>query len=162
MPAEWEPAPDRGLGPLMTHGWATQPRWSAAKVRRTWGQYSSPSVSTHLSHTRNINLSWIKYERLYFYKEVYSFVHWSTSLCLIMFRIYLYMYTRVYILCSCMWLFNIWKKSCFILSDRSGFHMIGSLLIAALAFIKCILTLLSVNEMLLPKYMNLLTNFRGP
>ena len=23
----WEPAADRGLGPSVTHGWATQPRW---------------------------------------------------------------------------------------------------------------------------------------
>ena len=61
--------------------------------RRTWGQYSSlfPSPA-HLSHTRNITLSRIKRERLYFYKIVYSFVHWSSSLCLIMFRIYLYIY----------------------------------------------------------------------
>ena len=65
-------------------------------VRRTWGQYSSLSPSpTHLSHITNITLSRIKCERLYFYKEVYSFVHWSSSSCLIMFRIYLYMYVAI-------------------------------------------------------------------
>ena len=51
----------------------------------------SPST-THLSRTRNITLSRIKCERYIFYKEVCLFVHWSSSLCLIMFRIYLYMY----------------------------------------------------------------------
>ena len=39
-----------------------------------------------------------------------------------------------------------WKKSHFILSDRSDFSM---------------LTSLSVDEMLLPRYVNLSTNFRG-
>ena len=41
MPAEWEPAPDRGLGPSVTHGWVAQPRWgrSAAMVRRTLDHY---------------------------------------------------------------------------------------------------------------------------
>ena len=36
MPAEWEQAPDRGLGPSTTHSWAAQPRWgrSAAIVAR--------------------------------------------------------------------------------------------------------------------------------
>ena len=67
--------------------------------RRILGQYSSLRPSpTHLSHTTNIPLSRIKCERLYFYKEVCSFIHWSLSLCLIMFRIYLCMYT-----CSCMY-----------------------------------------------------------
>ena len=79
---KWEPAPDRGL-------WAiSDPRLSnPAKMRkkccygqrRTWGQYSSLSPSpTHLSHTTNITPSRIKWERLYFYKAVYSFVHWSS------------------------------------------------------------------------------------
>ncbi len=51
----------------------------------------SPSP-TRLSHTTNINPFEIKVWEIYFYKEVCSFVHWSLSLCLIMFRIYLYMY----------------------------------------------------------------------
>ena len=45
-----------------------------------------------------------------------------------------------------------WKKSCFILSDRSDFHMIDSLLIAVYTFARHILTSFSVNEMLLPRY----------
>ena len=71
----------------MTHGCATLSRWgrSAAMVeRKGLGQYSSLSLSpTHLSHITNITLSKIKCDRLYFYIEVYSFVHWSSSLCLI-------------------------------------------------------------------------------
>ena len=47
--------------------------------RRTWGQYSSLSPSpAHLSHTTTITLSRIKFEKLYFYKEVCSFVDWSS------------------------------------------------------------------------------------
>ena len=41
------------------------------------------------------------------------------------------------------------------------FHMINSLLIAFYAVAKYMLTSLSVDEMLLPKYMNWSTNFRG-
>ena len=72
---KWEPVADRGLWAL------SDPRLSnPAKMRkkccydrrRTWGQYSSLSPSpTHLSHTTNITLSRIKWERLHFYKEVY-------------------------------------------------------------------------------------------
>ena len=54
-----------------------------------------------------------------------------------------------------------WKKSHFILSDRLDFHMIDKLLIAVLAFAKGMLTSLSVDEILLPRYMNLTTIFRG-
>ena len=50
--------------------------------RRTWCQYSSLSPSpTHLSHTRNITLSRIKRERLYFYKEVYLSLCWLCPAC---------------------------------------------------------------------------------
>ena len=49
----------------------------------------------HLSHTTNITLLRIKCERLYFYKEVYSFVHWSLSLLLTMF-IFVYVYVQLY------------------------------------------------------------------
>ena len=52
------------------------------------------------------------------------------------------------------------EKSCFILLDKSDFHMVDSLSIAILAFVRCILTSLSVDEMLLLKYKNLSTNFR--
>ena len=53
------------------------------------------------------------------------------------------------------------KKYCLILSDRSDFYIIDSLSIAVNAFTKRILTSLSVDEMLLPRYVNLSTNFRG-
>ena len=39
-----------------------------------WSKKNMGSIC-HLSHTRNITLSRIKCMRLYFYKEVYSFVH---------------------------------------------------------------------------------------
>ena len=77
--SQWQ---TEGFGPSVTHGWATP-----AKMRKkccygrekNLGQYSSLSLSpAHLLHTINITLSKIKYERLYFYKEVYSFVHWSS------------------------------------------------------------------------------------
>ena len=67
-------------------------------ARKTLVQNNSLSPpSIHISHTTNITLSRIKWERLYFYKEVCSFFHWSSSLCLIMFCLYLYVcgYTTV-------------------------------------------------------------------
>ena len=54
-----------------------------------------------------------------------------------------------------------WKEPCFILSDRWHFHMINNLMIAVYAFARYLLTLLSVDEILLPKYVNLFTNLRG-
>ena len=85
-----------------------QPRWgrSAAIVRRTWGQYSSPSPSpTHLPHTTTSTFSRIKCERLYFYKEVCLFVHWSSSLLLTMFlHIFVYVYVQLYV----SWIYNIY------------------------------------------------------
>ena len=98
----WGPACRlRALRPSVTHGWATQPRWgrSATMIaRRTLGQNNSLSPSpTHLLHTITITLSRIKCERLYFYKEVYSFVHWSSY---IMFdyvpQIFVYAYVQMY------------------------------------------------------------------
>ena len=53
------------------------------------------------------------------------------------------------------------KKFHFILLDRSDFNMIDNLSIAVHTFARCILILLSVDETLLPRYMNLSTNFRG-
>ena len=87
------------FGPSVTHSWATQPRWgrSAAMVRRTWGQYIA--VCPHLqltSHTQETStLSRIDCERLYFYKEVCLFVHWSRHYCWLCFRLYLYIYCVV-------------------------------------------------------------------
>ena len=52
-----------------------------------------------------------------------------------------------------------WEKKRFILSERSDFYMIDNLLIAIYAFLTHMLTSLSVDEMLLPRYMNRSTNF---
>ena len=54
-----------------------------------------------------------------------------------------------------------WKKSHFILSDRSDFHMINNLLIAVHTFTRQMLTSHSVDEILLPRCVNLSTNFIG-
>ena len=54
-----------------------------------------------------------------------------------------------------------WKKSCFVSSGRSDFHMINSQLIEVHTFARCILISLSVDEILLLRYVNLFTNFRG-
>ena len=56
---------------------------------------------------------------------------------------------------------STFKKSCFILSERSGFHMTGNLLIEVYAFHMHVLTMLSVDEILLPRHVNWITNFRG-
>ena len=52
------------------------------------------------------------------------------------------------------------KKSRFILSDRSDFRNINNLSIVVHTFARCILTSLSVDEILLPRYVNLTTKFR--
>ena len=44
-----------------------------------------------------------------------------------------------------------WEKFCFILSDRSDFHMIDNLWIAVHIFFRCMLTSLSVDEIFLPR-----------
>ena len=53
-----------------------------------------------------------------------------------------------------------WKKFRFIRSDRSDFYMIYNLSIAVLVFVRCILISLSVDKTMLPRYVNLSTNFR--
>ena len=53
------------------------------------------------------------------------------------------------------------KKSHFILLETSDFHMIDTLSIAVNGFTRHILTSLLVDGMLLLRYMNLSTNFRG-
>ncbi len=92
MLAEWEPAPDRGLGPSVTHGWAAQPvcERSAAMVRRTWGQYATVCPRLQLtSHTKPTStLSRIKCERYIFIKKCVLFVHY----CWLCFCIYLHIY----------------------------------------------------------------------
>ena len=54
-----------------------------------------------------------------------------------------------------------WKKSHFISSDWSDFHMIDILSLIVNGFARCTLISLSVDQILLPKYVNLPTNFRG-
>ena len=53
-----------------------------------------------------------------------------------------------------------WKKSPLILTDWSHFHMIDSLSIAIHMFTRYILISLSVDETLLPRCVNLSTDFR--
>ena len=57
---------------------------------------------------------------------------------------------------------TVWKKLHFMLSDRFDFHMINNLSIAVHAFASCVLISFSVDEILLPRYINLSTNFREP
>ena len=94
---KWEPAADRGLWAL-SDPQLSNPSQDEKEVL-LWSEELgsicnslSPSP-THLSHTTNINPFENKVWEIYFYKEVCSFVHWSSSLLLIMFWIYLYMYT---------------------------------------------------------------------
>ena len=54
-----------------------------------------------------------------------------------------------------------WKKSHFILSDRADLLMIDNLWIAVHIFAWCLLISLSVDEMLLPRYVNSSTYSRG-
>ena len=45
--------------------------------------------------------------------------------------------------------------------DRSDFHIIDNFSIATNTYAKCMLTSLSTDKRLLPRYVNLFTNFRG-
>ena len=53
------------------------------------------------------------------------------------------------------------RRICFILSERSDFHIVVRLEITVYALSMQMLTLLSVDEILLPKCMNWSINFRG-
>ena len=53
-----------------------------------------------------------------------------------------------------------WKKFRFNLSSRSEFHIIDSLSTAVHAFTRRILILISIDKMLLSRYVNFSTNFR--
>ena len=99
----WEPAAYRGL-------WALGDPWLSNLSQDEeevllWSE--APGVnkavcsvpSSSLTHYRNITLSRINCERLYFYKEMCSCVHWSSSLLLTMFL-------HIFLLCICMWLYN--------------------------------------------------------
>ena len=108
--------------------------------RRTWGQNSSLSPSpTHLSHTSNITLSRIKCERLFFYKEVCSFVHWSSSLYLIMFRIYLLMY--VTILCNTASDWKVMIEICLLYTFHAIFDLSKSSLLIRISYYESSLSL---------------------
>ena len=54
------------------------------------------------------------------------------------------------------------EKMRFISSDRSDFHITDNLLIVVLVFLSRVLMSFSVDEMLLPKYVNLSASFREP
>ena len=56
---------------------------------------------------------------------------------------------------------TVWKNTCFILSDSLDFHIIDNLSITVHIFAVHLLISLSVDETLLPSYVNLSTNFRG-
>ena len=62
---------------------------------------------------------------------------------------------------SSMFTVRAWKKSRFIISDRSDFYMIDNLPITILAFVRRMLTSLSVDEILLARYANWWTNSRS-
>ena len=53
-----------------------------------------------------------------------------------------------------------WKKSCFILTDRLNFHMINNLSVVVHTFRRDILSSISVDEILLPSYVNWSIKFR--
>ena len=56
---------------------------------------------------------------------------------------------------------TVWRKPRFILSDSLDFHKIDNQSIAFQAFARCRLTSLSVEEILLSRYVKLSANFRG-
>ena len=98
---KWEPAADRGIWAL------SDPRFSNPSQDKKevllWSEELGPICSslspspTYLSHTTNINLFENKEWEIYFYKEVCSFVHWSSSLLLTMFQlIFVYVYVCGY------------------------------------------------------------------
>ena len=104
MLAEWESAPDRGLGPSVT----LVEQLNRMRKKCCYGQRNFRSICsslyqspTHLSHITNINpfatLSRIKCERYIFYKEVRSFIIlcWLHILCWLCFCLYMYMYCVV-------------------------------------------------------------------
>ena len=56
---------------------------------------------------------------------------------------------------------KVWKNSHLISSERSNLHVINNLSITVYAFPLHILTLLSLDEILLPRYVKWCTNFKG-
>ena len=85
----WELAADRGLWTLSDPRLSNPSQdeqevllWSEELWSICSSLYPSP---THLSHATNINPFENKVWEIYFYKDVCSFVHWSSSLLLTMF-----------------------------------------------------------------------------
>ena len=105
---QWEPAPDRGLGPSGPR-LSNPAEWgrSAAIVRGTWGQYVAVcSVSNSpLTHNPFATLSWIKCERYIFLKKCVR-----SSLLLTMFsHIFIYMYMYCVVVCGFTTIcYNVW------------------------------------------------------
>ena len=97
------------FGPLVTPGWATQAKMRKKCCygrRRTWGQYSCPSLSPLISHTQQTstfeNKVW----------EIYIFIKKCIRSLLKSSRHYSWLYSRVYLYkCSCMWLYNTRRKA---------------------------------------------------
>ena len=86
--------------------WAlSDPRLSnPAKMRKKycWVQNNSPSLSQLISHTQQPSTFLkIKCERLYFYKEACSFVHWSSYIIG-----WLFLHIFVFVL----WLYNTYTQ----------------------------------------------------
>ena len=104
-----------GFGPSVTHGRAAKMRKKCCYGQKNFGSICSrlSPFSTHLSHTTNINPFENKVWEIYFYKEVCSFVHWSSSLLLTMFlHIFVYIYIYIYMcVCVCvLWVYNTYTK----------------------------------------------------
>ena len=101
---KWGPAADRGLWALSDPQLSNpKPRWerSAAMVEEELGVNIAVCTRLQLiSHSpTNITLSKIKCKGLYFYKEVYSFVHWSRHYRLMIFpRVSVYLYIHAVVL----------------------------------------------------------------
>ena len=84
--SNWEPAVDRGPWALSDSRLSNPTKM---REKYCWVNISVCPRLQLISHTHPISvLSRIKYERYIFYKEVCSFVHWNSSLCLIMFGMY--------------------------------------------------------------------------
>ena len=92
-----------GFGPSVIHGWAAIMRKKCCYGQKNLGSIcSSLSPSpTRLSHTTNINPFENKEWEIYFYKEVCSFVHWSSyiivdyvSACICIRAVVLWIYNR--------------------------------------------------------------------
>ena len=94
-----------GFGPSVTHCWATpaKMRKKCCYGQKNLGQYVVVCPCLQLtSHGQEIHPFENKVWEIYFYKEVCSFVHWSSSLLLTMFQqIFVYVYVCGYTTRGC-------------------------------------------------------------